>query len=116
MDEGPWRLDDESAHGDVLDDEYHAIDAGDGFSGHGFEITAFMSLADAHLIAAAPALAEALDGLLAACVTEARSNFFAWDPEKEPEVIAARAALSLARGEKGSPATLLNVETKEPEL
>lgn len=56
--------------------------------------------ANAHLIAAAPELAEALDCLLTTYVEMVNSGDCGfWDAEKQPEVIAARAALAKARGE-----------------
>ena len=61
---GPWRLDAPSnAH--VLGDDYHVIEGGIGCRSPengmmGFRITAFMSLADAKLVHAAPDMAEAL--------------------------------------------------------
>ena len=61
---GPWRLDDPS-NSHVLGGNYHVIEAGaaayapnDGV--RGFRLAAFMSLADAKLIHAAPDMAEAL--------------------------------------------------------
>ncbi|WP_063976804.1 hypothetical protein [Sphingobium yanoikuyae] len=55
--------------------------------------------ANARLIAAAPELLEALDGVLAkytGLVESGDAGF--WDAEKEPEVIAARAAIAKAKG------------------
>lgn len=56
--------------------------------------------ANAHLIAAAPSMYKALDNLLTrylALVNSGDCGF--WDAETEPEVIATRAALKLARGD-----------------
>jgi hypothetical protein len=60
-----------------------------------------IDLANAHLIAAAPDLYAALDAITARYVSIAVSGDCGfWNPENEPEVVAARAALSRARGEK----------------
>jgi hypothetical protein len=56
---GPWRLDD-PIHGDLIEEGYHFIDAGNGFGdaqGFGFGISGCLSRADAALIASAPDLA-----------------------------------------------------------
>lgn len=54
----------------------------------------------ARLIASAPDLAEALEKLVAAHVELVNSGDCGfWNPETVPEVIAARAALSKAKGE-----------------
>jgi hypothetical protein len=56
--------------------------------------------ADAHLIAAAPDLAEALEAATDALVCYlAHLPHWSGDPEKEAVVIRARSALSRARGE-----------------
>lgn len=53
--------------------------------------------ANAHLIAAAPEMFEALSGLLDRYLSLANSGDAGfWNPEKEDEVIAARAALAKA--------------------
>lgn len=54
---GPWRLDD-PIHDDVTawGDDYHVIDGGEGYYGHGFSLAGFIPLADARLIRAAPDL------------------------------------------------------------
>jgi hypothetical protein len=58
---GPWRLDDPiNAH--VISDRYHTIEAGGGFLGgpadQGFHIAAYITPADAALIAVAPDMYE----------------------------------------------------------
>jgi len=69
--QGPWRLDDAERHHN-LSDEYHAIDAGQGFYAGphigGFCLTGFMTRADAQLIAAAPELYDAADMALNALI------------------------------------------------
>ncbi|MBW3095668.1 hypothetical protein [Pseudohoeflea coraliihabitans] len=56
--------------------------------------------ANARLIAAAPDLLEALEGLLAKYTELVSSgDCGSWDPEKESEVIAARAAIAKAKGD-----------------
>jgi hypothetical protein len=56
-----------------------------------------MSLADAQLIAAAPELLEALRTTLGIWVSLVNSGDAGnWDPEQEPHVIAARAAIAKA--------------------
>ena len=55
----------------------------------------------AHLIAAAPVMKEALENFLEEYVQLVNSGDAGyWDAEKEPKVIAARAALALANGEE----------------
>lgn len=57
--------------------------------------------ADWHLIAAAPDLLEALRGMIEMYVPFINSGDAGnWDPETEPEVIAARAAIAKATGEE----------------
>ena len=56
---GPWSLDD-AIHDHVKADDYHSIDAGQGFTPQGFGLQGMMSLANARLIAAAPELLAAL--------------------------------------------------------
>ena len=87
---GPWKVVSQSFPGC-----YHAVSENGQFStgcisfdGHG--------LANARLIAAAPELLESLRVLLALYVRLANSGDCGnWNPEDEPEVIAARAALAL---------------------
>ncbi len=56
-------------------------------------------VANAHLIASAPELLQALEVFLESYVRDARSGDWGnWDPEQEPEVIAARAAIAKAKG------------------
>lgn len=58
-------------------------------------------VANAHLIAAAPDMLDALEGILAHYVALAESGDAGfWNPEMEPQVLAARAAIKKARGEK----------------
>lgn len=66
---GPWLLDQHSLG--VVDEYYHSIWAGAGMpatderpGADGFHITGYMSAAEARLIAAAPELVEALEGLM----------------------------------------------------
>lgn len=57
-------------------------------------------IADCHLIAAAPEMYEALEDFVekyTAMINSGDCGF--WNPEEEPQVIAARLALSKARGE-----------------
>lgn len=56
---------------------------------------------NARLIAAAPCLLSALKAFLESYLRSANSGDWGyWNPEEEPEVIAARAAIAKARGEK----------------
>lgn len=58
---GLWVIDPPSM-GEINGGEYHTIEAGDGFTKGryvGFRVSAFMSIADARLIAAAPELLNA---------------------------------------------------------
>lgn len=94
---GPWILDDANNHADVIANDYHFIDAGNGFhdtrTNQGFGIAGCMSIGDALLIAAAPDLLEALQGLM---------NHF--NKASYDEAFAkARAAISKALGESSPP-------------
>lgn len=56
--------------------------------------------ANARLIASAPELLEALEAMINNYVALANSGDCGnWDPEEEPQIIAARAAIAKARGE-----------------
>ena len=56
--------------------------------------------ANAHLIAAAPMLLEALEQFLSEHIDLVESGDCGfWDPEKEEKVIKARAAIAIAKGE-----------------
>jgi len=88
---GPWRLDE--SRRELLDDEYHAIDAGHGFhrpSDGGFCLSGFMSLADARLITAAPDLLTALERLVALTLDDDEPTLNA--------LSSARAAIAKATG------------------
>lgn len=93
---GPWILDDGS-HDDLVDAEYHFIDAGSGCiatDDPGFGIAGCMSIHDARLMAAAPDLLEALQAITdqLECIGDTR-------PHKDGQFIeAARAAISKALG------------------
>lgn len=70
--------------------------------GNGYRSECETRDAAATLIASAPALVEALEDLLRGYVrTINDSEELCWDPEEASEVIAARAALSLAKGTQG---------------
>lgn len=80
---GPWKMADLA----IYDSDKDWLASVDTFS-------------DGHLIAAAPELYEALEGLVEMYVDLVSSGDCGhWDPEKEMQVIAARAALAKARGE-----------------
>jgi hypothetical protein len=82
---GPWRVDDD-VHAHVIDSEYHVIDAGPMCTPAGFSLAGCMTLANAHLIAAAPEMYEALKAICDSIAT--------WDWDKAD----AFAALAKAEG------------------
>ncbi len=99
---GPWRLDD-AIHSGVIGENYHVIDSGRGgwysLEDGGFSIAAYINLADARLIAAAPDLYEAVIRFLNPPVSLA-SGTATLDLDKlEEDRAFARAALAKARGE-----------------
>jgi hypothetical protein len=59
---GPWRIDESLA---CADNEYHEVEAGNGFFPQGFGLTGYMSIDNCRLIAAAPDMYEALKLILA---------------------------------------------------
>lgn len=104
---GPWRLDDASEHDAWLfSDTYHFIDAGSGCVGAGgFAIQGCVGVADAHLIAAAPDLLEALkavldfwDGKLMCAPAETDRECLTRTQDEARG--AARAAIAKAEGQK----------------
>ena len=93
---GPWILDDGS-HDDLVDAEYHFIDAGSGCiatDDPGFGIAGCMSIHDARLMAAAPDLLEALQDLIG--WVPSSSHWHTDAPMKTLE--RARAAIAKATG------------------
>ncbi|MBM6396167.1 hypothetical protein JQC79_10440 [Ochrobactrum anthropi] len=58
---GPWSLSQENTPADDYGYWYHRITAGHGYSGNGFDICGIINPHDAHLMAAAPELYEALE-------------------------------------------------------
>ena len=93
---GPWILDD-GAHDDLVDAEYHFIDAGSGCIATdepGFGIAGCMSIHDARLMAAAPDLLEALQDLIG--WVPSSSHWHTDAPMKTLE--RARAAIAKATG------------------
>lgn len=96
---GPWRIEEEHDGKPPHVTRYFWIGAQKGRAPVDNE-WAILKEADAHLIAAAPAMAEALENILMRYVDMVNSGDCGhWDPETEIFVIEARAALSLARGE-----------------
>lgn len=93
---GPWRLDEKGVGNDhIIDGEYHVIEAGIGYCGPnsaGFGLHGFMSIADARLIAAAPKLLKALEGIMR---VEARDRIMPVGAEWD----AARAVIAEVTGE-----------------
>lgn len=66
----------------------------------GFFVTGVMSEADARLIAAAPDLMAALEGMTELYIRLAGyADCGFWNPETEPTVVSARAAIAKAKGE-----------------
>ena len=63
---GPWRLDQngEGEWPEVYKGDYRRINAGQGYHPDGFDLTGFMSEADARLITAAPDLLEAVEDVI----------------------------------------------------
>lgn len=101
---GPWILDEMYSSPDILGEHYHSIHAGCGYhsdeSDIGFEINGCISTADAHLIAAAPDLLEALEDMLAGWkyIRESHGDLYGvgWDRAQDK----ATAAIARARGAK----------------
>lgn len=102
---GPWRVGMESGHNANV---ITAVSDGDGIClVYGIpqnrkvdEVGTSSGIANAHLIAAAPDLMEALERLLNAYLNIADSGDAGnWDAEKESEVVTARAAIAKAYGE-----------------
>jgi hypothetical protein len=93
---GPWKI----VYGGADDDGYAVIGSPHRISPIANLEPLFFVPANAHLIAAAPDLYEALDGMLNRYTTLVNSGDAGfWNPETDAEVIAARAALARARGE-----------------
>lgn len=102
---GPWRLDDRSVHGVLVTEDYHFVDAGDGYQRAdgigGFGLAFYANKADAELIASAPETAQQRDELLAACKNMIASfDALGRDGLFPSEARQMRAAI--ARAEKGA--------------
>lgn len=103
MTERPWttsvRANRNSSFWELRDDRGYTL--GDACGSGVTIVGGSEALAEANCVlwASAPALFEALTGLLQRYVSLASSGDCGhWDPEAEPEVIAARAALLLSQG------------------
>ena len=88
--QGPWKLLQEHSPADEYGHWYHRIIAGAGYSEDGFDLSGIVNPHDAHLIAAATDLYEALEDLMAHAAYIGISSHY----EKK-----ARSALAKARGE-----------------
>jgi hypothetical protein len=95
--DGPWTVESSNEGGFVIEKDGYLVIASRG----PHEKRANEMLANARLIAAAPELLAALEGFLAMYIAAANSGDWGnWNPEEDPEVIAARAAISKATGEQ----------------
>ena len=100
---GPWVVNEQFAATELLDGHYCAITAGSGVYGSGcyehdgFEITGYIGMANAHLIASAPELYEALSDVMAQLSGQEKSCGHDFNCVCPTE--AAAAALAKARGE-----------------
>lgn len=102
---GPWILDEAYGNPEILHGGYHAITAGQGFYGGGerdtgFELSAFMKIEDARLIAAAPELLESLERIVNCAYNIGGEHV----TDQQPLIDAADAAMNVIARAKGESA------------